>query len=121
MTLPEPLRTELCGIDRIHLERSASRAPLRLVPCELRVSVTFADMGGYELVGEPLGEKESNRCGMVTAVTERPREAAGAKVTLERRLVVERDFIPRDAYGDLRSLLMHYHGGRVALEKRVAE
>lgn len=121
LTLPEPFMAHLSGIDGIHLERSACPVPVRVMPCDLELSVVFEEFPGWDIFGEPLEADVTNSVGSVKTTTENGPSGSDSKVVLTKSLVIDNGYVPSEDYGKLRSLLLRYNEGQIIFSRSASE
>ena len=114
LKVPRPFEAGLSGIDRVHLDRSASLDAIRVGPCILEVSCTIEGSQGWNIISLPRRGNEQNEIGSALVTVE---SAPDGKMTCRKSLTIDGDLVRPGDYSKLRSLLRTFSDDRLVLEK----
>ena len=115
LSLPDPFEASSSGITEIRYERSSYPAPIQVIPCILEVSCTYDENSDWKIVSVPAPIAEENGVGTVQITSHTDRDGGTVH---RRRLVIGKDMIDVNEYGELRSLLLTYSEDRLVIEKK---
>jgi hypothetical protein len=115
LTMPKPFSEEVSRIDRVRVERSEYPVPIRVVPCHMNVSLNFTNLESFSLFGDAVHINNNNSVGRATTSKNTNPENEASKITLTKNLIITKEIIPSEEYGQLRSLLLQYGEGSIIL------
>ncbi len=121
LSVPKPFCEEISRIDNVHVERSEYPVPIRMMPCHMKVSITFANFSNYDLFVDALQAEEKNNVGSIKAAVQISELEGISKITFTKDLKITREMIPPGEYKQLRSLLIGYADGPIIIQNKSGE
>ncbi len=114
LAMPRPFDSQLSGVDRAQVWRSAMADAVRLEPSNLEVDCTIKLPEGWKRVTDDLSAREGNGIGSTEILNAR---AADGTLTFRSGLRLDAGWVSPAAYDDFRTLLRVYAQDRIVIER----